>query len=321
MLAQLQGLKQRFGRQQWQERLVALHQLMTVLGWVPVNPQSSSNFSLSRDSTSGDDGAGSIDSKDHDDGSRSSSAESQSIGSSADKLSAAEGNRLLPVAAESGMSSYAGLGQPATGQQRRRRRRALRQEHSHQQEQDGQSEQGQQQRSTQRHPHNLLDSFNMPPEAHQALQHAMASGHPAAVAAVSVACRLTPFSQQLDHLPPMPPDAVVQFALQYPKVIGRLAFVANCHVLSALASESEYLRTQLQQATMKVLSKCLDKHPVRLKMMQFLVQTQQPMPWAFTFKQLLVHEVLGPQGTGGSRVTFVAAYPAFEDWAQVTDSI
>lgn len=138
---------------------------------------------------------------------------------------------------------------------------------------------------------------------------------------MSVACHLAPFSQQLHQLPRKPPDHVVQFALQYPQVIGRIAFPINCSALASLAAESDFLRMKLQLASDEVLCKCLDKHPVRVKMVQFLVQTRQPTPWAFTFEQLLVHEVLGPQGKGGSRAAFVAAYPQYQQWDEAMCSM
>jgi hypothetical protein len=177
----------------------------------------------------------------------------------------------------------------------------------------------------------LLDELNLSPQARAALQHALASGHPAAVACVSVACHLPPFSQQLQQLPPRPLQAVVQFALQFPKVVRKIAFVANCHALAeaadcrtaagAATAGSAYLRDSLQQAGTQVLSQCLGKDPARLRMVQFLVQTQQPLPWAFTVEQLLVHTVLGPQGGGGSRAVFVAAYPEFAAYEEYMNSI
>jgi pantothenate kinase-related protein Tda10 len=101
-----------------------------------------------------------------------------------------------------------------------------------------------------------------------------------------------------------------------------MAFVANCNMLAALVAERQYLRDWLQQGDPKLLSKCLDKHPTRLKMVQYLVQTQQHTPWAFTCEQLLVHGVLGPQGKGkGGRAAFVAAYPGYAAWEQAMHSL
>lgn len=161
------------------------------------------------------------------------------------------------------------------------------------------------------------------PAAQEALQCAVDSGHAAAVACVSVACHLAPFSSQLYPLPPVPPPLVVQFALEHPQVVSRMAFVANCSMLAALVAESQYLRSWLQQGDLMLLSKSLDKDPARFKMVQYLAQTQQPTPWSFTCEQLLAHIVLGPQGKGKARgrAAFVAAYPGYAAWEQAMHSL
>lgn len=325
MLAQLQEPKQRLTRQQWQERLGALQQLMQVLGWL--GPESASGNSSSSS------GSGSV-------GSTNRMSDSCVV-------AAATGSPLLPVAAA---GSVAGLTQEADGtlsQQQtapgqRRQRRPLAHQHQQQRQQqlapeqpaqptsDAQQQQRRRQGKEQQQ-QLLLDELNLFPQARAALQHALASGLPAAVACVSVACHLPPFSQQLQQLPPRPPQAVVQFALQFPKVVRKIAFVSNCHALAeaadcstdagAATAGSAFLRDSLQQAGIQVLSQCLGKDPARLRMVQFLVQTQQPLPWAFTVEQLLVHTVLGPQGGGGSRAVFVEAYPEFSVYDEYMNSI
>lgn len=173
----------------------------------------------------------------------------------------------------------------------------------------------QQQHQHQHQDQQQLDGLQLLPEARQALQHALASGHAAAVACVSVACHLAPFNQQLHQLPPKPPDAAVQFALQHPSVVSRVAFVADCRRLAAMAAANQHLKLSLQQMGPAGLAKCLSAPASAIMQLQYLVQTQQPTPWAFGVSQLLCQQswaVGTGRGSAGRRAAFVAAYPGFE---------
>jgi len=217
-------------------------------------------------------------------GSNSSGGSSGPGGSTAISPAAA-GSPLLPVAA--GVEAADEAHQQAKSAAHRRRRKQL---------------QGPPQR------------FMLRQEAQEALQHAMSSSHAAAVAAVSVACHLAPFNKQLHQLAPKPPDLVVKFALQHPAVISKTAFVAVCNTLAVLAAESEFLRRQMHHLDLPGLSRCLNASATHVKNVQYLVTTQQPIPWVYSLSQLLMQQRFTSKSRGSRRAEFVAAYPGYEAW-------
>lgn len=151
------------------------------------------------------------------------------------------------------------------------------------------------------------------PLGQKALQHAAQSRHAAAVAGVSVACLLVPFAQQLYSTPPKPPDYVVQFVLQHPDIFTTKLFVENCTRLATLTWSSAAFQQKLQQMPQQRLHRLMGCISTRLKLLHYLVQTQQPMPWPVELDLLL----LGAKWRGKAvRKQFVETYPGYEQWEQ-----
>lgn len=214
-----------------------------------------------------------------DTGSDSSSSGSCGQGGSTAYSPAAAGSPLLPVAAAAAAGAEAADEVPQQGKPAAHQRR-----------------------------------FMLRQEAQEALQHAVSSNHAAAVAAVSVACHLAPFNKQLHQLPSRPPDLAVKFALQHPAVISKSSFVSVCNSLAALAAENDFLRHQMHSLDLAGLSRCLNASATLVKYVQYLVATQQPIPWVYNLSQLLMQQRFTSKSKGGRRAEFVAAYPGYEAW-------
>lgn len=163
-------------------------------------------------------------------------------------------------------------------------------------------------------------AFELLPTAHAALGAALESRCSVAVAAVSLAAHLAPFTSQLLQLPPQPPDLVVQLMTGYPNVVLRHAFSQNCAALTGLVAASPHLKQLLKQQGMPGLMACLNTTQLRMGCLQYLVQSQQPTPWQLSLKQLLVDHRLYP-GKRTPRAAFAAAYPGFVQWEEGMKSI
>lgn len=276
--------------QQWQARLSALQDFLDVVGGgCPAQQQEEPSTSVSRRAASG----------------RSSTAQAhlrrRSAGSS--PLSPAA------VAASVQQANAAGLQQQQQQEPAARRRRRLAQ----------QRQVSEVATHTPQHP----PQGSLLPAAEQALQHAMQGGNADAVACVSVACHMAPFSQQLWQLPPRPAESVVQFALEHPALVSKKVLVVSCNALTALAAASEYVRQDLRELSQTDLARCLNATPMSIKFVQYLVQTGQPTPWLYQPSELLMQHRLSnrAQPTEGKRATFVEAYPGYEAWERTVHHV
>jgi hypothetical protein len=110
----------------------------------------------------------------------------------------------------------------------------------------------------------------------------------------------------------------VELVLQHPAAFARGSFASNCVRLAALAQASKPFCTELAALPLKDLEPYLRCSPTRLKYVQYLVQTQQPLPWAFGLRQLLLSTNLNVPEL---RERFSAAYPGFEQWEQSMESL
>jgi hypothetical protein len=129
---------------------------------------------------------------------------------------------------------------------------------------------------------------------------------------------LAPFSRQLYCTPPRPPDAVVELVLQHPRVFSHGSFANNCISFGALAQASTPFCAELAVMPLNELVPYLCCSPTRLKYVQYLVQTQQPLPWAYGLRWLLLSTHFTVKEL---RERFSAAYPGFVQWEQSMESL
>jgi hypothetical protein len=106
--------------------------------------------------------------------------------------------------------------------------------------------------------------------------------------------------------------------LQHPAAFARGSFATNCISLAALAQASKPLCAELAAMQLQELVFYLCCSTTRLKYVQYLVQTQQPVPWAFSLRQLL----LSTHATVKElKERFSTAYPGFLQWEQAMESL
>jgi hypothetical protein len=285
---------------QWKARLNAATGLLEVLGHLSSSSSSSiqSSDELASISSGSPDAAVPAASREHISDSGSSS------GSSSSSRRRRRSQSRSSVAAPAGTGSRAVVTSQCAAQQRSPQLLAAL--HSPQQQQ--------QQRQLQQH----VQMLDLPQPAAQALQRALDSGQSLAVAAVTVACFLAPFSRQLYQPPPRPPAAVVQIVLQHPAQFAKGSFESNCIALTSLAQASEPLRAELAELPLQQLVQYTCCSTTRLCYVQYLVQTQQPWPWEFNLHALLLSTWLTmPQ----LRERFCKAYPGFEKWEIAMQSL
>jgi hypothetical protein len=110
----------------------------------------------------------------------------------------------------------------------------------------------------------------------------------------------------------------VQLVLQYPSHFAKGSFEANCTNLAALAQASKSLRTELAAMPLQQLVVFTCCSTLRLKYVQYLVQTQQQTPWAFSLHNLLLSMNIP---VGRLRERFCAAYPGFAQWEQAMTNL
>lgn len=162
-----------------------------------------------------------------------------------------------------------------------------------------------------------------PSAAQEALEDALSSGQSLAVAAVSVACLLSPFSRQLYQPPPRPPDCVAQLVVQHPDAFARETFESNCNTLAALVQASPHLHLQLQGLTVSELAAYTACTQIRLRYVQYLVETQQPLPWAVSAHTLLLGQQWYSRAKGqtSTKEKFSAAYPGYQKWEEAMQKL
>jgi hypothetical protein len=162
-----------------------------------------------------------------------------------------------------------------------------------------------------------------PPAATAAgVRKALATGHGAALAAVTTACHLPPFANDLSSHPERPAPAVIELLLAAPAVFGAKHVVEHCAKLAALAAASRHLQAELARASAEELAAYIACISPRLRFLQYLVQTQQPYPWKYSLSRLLVsHAWYSDRDKGSVKDKFTAAYPGYSEWEEALEKM
>jgi hypothetical protein len=140
------------------------------------------------------------------------------------------------------------------------------------------------------------------------------STHPAAMAPLAAAANLASFSPQL-WCPPvgaaLPAIGALLLACPEAWAADPSTFVARCRWLSALAAASADVMADLQQMPLGGLAAALRAPRPAYELLQYLVATRQPQPWAVSPEALLRKPPKWALPAG-----MLAAYPGFHAWRQ-----
>jgi hypothetical protein len=139
------------------------------------------------------------------------------------------------------------------------------------------------------------------------------STHRAALAALCIAANVAEFSSRLWHPPAgsaLPATGAMLLACPAAWAADRGGFVVRCRWLSALAAASTELAADLQQMPLTSLAHALHAPRPTYELLQYLVATRQPLPWAVSVEALLHRPARKSTVPAGLK----AAYPGFSAW-------